>query len=263
MAHPTSRALLVAALLVTAGCQGLYGTSGPPSDPRAVDALDRARTATLNASSYRYTIDGQVQIRHDSRLESVDLTGHGVTDVDRQRANVTVHTRGDTPVGQRDTRVAYVDGYTLDVACARVGWARHNLSESTRWFNYTTLGRQLALLQRTTVYWNGTTVVDGVETAVVTAHPTEQQLRSSHTLPTGNVGTRGGAVFENATVRVWISTETDRIRKVQREVHVRADGSTGVATITYHLSGYDEPTNITRPSFEGYGPQWSSDCVDA
>lgn len=263
MAHPTSRAFVVAALLVTAGCQGLYGSSMPASDPRAEDALDRAQQASRNVTSYRYAVDGQVRIRGDSRSRSVDITGHGIVDVDRQRANETVRTRGDTEAGRRDTRVAYVDGYTLDVACARVGWARHNLTESTRWFNYTPLGQQLALLDRTNVYWSGTEVVDGVETAVVTAHPSERQLRTSHDLPTGNVGTRGGASFQNATVRAWIDTETGRVRKVRREIHIRGDDSTGVATITYRFSGYDDPTAITRPSFEEYGPRWSSDCVDA
>ena len=262
MARPLSRAVLVAVLLMTAGCQGLYGSSVPASDPKAVEALQQSQAASLDVTSYRYTIDGQVQIRQESRERSVEITGQGIVDVDRQRANETIHTRGDTAVGQRGTRAGYVDGYTLSVSCARVGWARHNLTESTRWFNYTVLGRQLALLDRTNVYWNGTEVVDGVETAVVTAHPTERQLETNHNLPTGEVGTSGGAAFQNATLRAWIDTETGRVLKVRREIRVRADGSTGEATITYHFSGYNDPTDISRPSFEEYGPRLSGDCVD-
>lgn len=229
------------------------GGRGPGSSP----------AGEPDVTSYRYTIDGQVRIRHDSRSASVAITGHGLVDVERQRANVTVQTRRDTAVGHRETRVAYLDGYTLDVSCARVGWASHNLTESTRWLNYTSLGRQLALLDRTTVYWSGTAVVDGVETAVVTAHPTERQLQTGPRLPTGNAGPRGGATFQNATVRAWIDTGTGRVLRVQREIRVRGDGSTGVATITYRFSGYNDPTTVTRPSFEDYGPQWRSDCVKA
>lgn len=258
-----ARTLLVVALLATAGCQGLSGSPEPPSDQRAVDAVDRAQRAALNVTSYRYTVDGQVQIRDNGRTESIDIAGNGIVNVDQQRVNMTVHTRGGTRTGRRGTRVAYLDGYTLDVACARLGWARHNLTESTRWLNYTALGQQLTLLDRTAVYWNGTEVVDGVEAAVVTAQPTEQQLQTSQSLPNGNEVTRGSATFQNATVRVWISTQTGRLLKVQREIHVREEESTGVANITFHFSDYDDPTNVTRPSFEDYGSQWSDDCVGA
>lgn len=256
----TPGTLLIVALLVTAGCQGLYGSSDAPSDRRAVDAVDRAQEATLDVASYRYTTDGQVRMRDDGRSRSVELTGGGTVDVNREQANMTVRIRGDTRVGLRETRMAYLDGYTFDIECSRLGWARHNLTESTRWLNYTPLGRQLALLDRTTVYWNGTETVDGVDTAVVTAHPTEQQLRTNRNLPPGNDVTRGSATFQNATVRVWLNTETDRIHEVRREIRVRGDGKTAVATTTFHFSDYNAPTAITRPSFEEFGSEWVGDC---
>ncbi|WP_311173562.1 hypothetical protein [Halobellus ordinarius] len=254
--------LVVLALVVTAGCQGLYGSSAPPSDQQAVDAVTQAQEASGNVTAYRVSIDGQVEISDDSRSESVNLTGDGLVNVDRQQANVTIGAVGDTRVGLRDTRMAYVDGYTLTTECSRLGWARYNLSDSTRWFNYTPLGQQLTLLDRTNVYWNGTERVNGVETAVVTAYPTEDQLQANQNLPTGNVGTQGSATLDNATVRVWISTETHRVRKVQREIHVRGDGATGVATITFRFTDYNEPTNITRPTFEESGTEWKSGCPD-
>jgi hypothetical protein len=260
MAHSTARTLLVAALLVTAGCQGLSGTQRPPSDQRAVDALERAQKAALNVTSYRFSIDGRVRMRDDSRTRSVEIGGAGVVNVDRQRANSTVDFGGDTRVGQQGTRRAYLQGYTLDTECSRMGWARYNLTESNRWLNYTSLGRQLAVLDRTNVYWNGTETVDGVETAVVTARPTEQQLQQSRSPLPGNVGTEGGANFQNATVRVWIDTETDRVREVRREIHVRGDGATAVATTTLRFSEYGDPTIITRPAFEESGFEWEGDC---
>lgn len=263
MARATARALLFAAVLVTAGCDGLYGSAGPTSDQRAVEAVSQAHQASLDVTSYRYTVDGQITVRQDSRSRSVTIAGRGIVDVEAQRANVTVRTRGDIEAGQRETRAAYLDGYTLDIACARLGWARHNLSESPRWLNYSALGQQLALLDRATVHWNGTEVVDCEEAAVVTAHPTEKQLRSKHPLPPGSQVTSGGAELQNATVRAWIDTETGHVRKVQREVHVRTGETTGSATVTFRFTGFNEPTAVTRPSFEEYGHQWSDDCVDA
>lgn len=72
--HSTPGPLVVVALLVTAGCQGLYGSSASSSDQRAVDAVDRAQEAALDVTSYRYTTDGQVQMRDDSRSRSVEQT---------------------------------------------------------------------------------------------------------------------------------------------------------------------------------------------
>lgn len=258
IAQSTPRATLLFLLVVTAGCQGLSGPSGPPSDQRAVDAVDHAREAARNVTAYRVRIDGQVNVSDSTRLESVEIVGDGIVDVRQQRANVTVNTQGDTGVGSGHARRAYVDGYTLDTECSRMGWARYNLTESNQWLNYTSLGQQLTLLDLTSVYWNGTERVNGVETAVVTAHPTEKQLQRSWSLPTGNIGAQRGATFQNATVRVWINTETDRIHKVQREIRVRGDGKTAVATITFHFTEYNEPANITRPAFDQF--QWNSGC---
>ena len=260
MARSALGTILVAALLVTAGCQGFSGSPNPPSDDRAVEAVMQAQEASRDITSYRFTVDGQIQIRENSREESTEITGSGVVNVEDRRANETIGTRDDARVGFRERRRAYADGYTLDVECSRLGWARYNLTESTKWFNYTSLGQQLTLLDRTNVYWNGTETLDGVEMIVVTAHPAKQQIEAGQNLPTRRGVTQGGANFQNATIRVWINTETDRIHKIQRELHVSADGATAVATLTYHFAGYNEPTNITRPAFEASGTEWASGC---
>lgn len=252
MAYSTRRTVLVAALLMTAGCQGLSGSPNPPSDDRAVEAVSQVQEATGEITSYWFTVDGQVQIRETSRTESIEITGNGIVNVKHRRANETIP-HGDTRTMVRGARMAYVDGYTLEVECSRLGWSRYNLTESTRWLNYTSLGQQLTLLDRTNVYWNGTETIDGAEMAVVTAGPTEQQLEANRNLPTRSSVTQGSADFQSATIRVWIDRETDRIRKVQRELHVRADEVTVVATVTYRFADYNGPTNITRPSFEESG----------
>lgn len=79
IAHSALRTILVAALLVTAGCQGLSGSSNPPSDDRVVEAVTQAQEATSDITSYRFTVDGQVQIRENSRTESIEITGTGLS----------------------------------------------------------------------------------------------------------------------------------------------------------------------------------------
>lgn len=249
-------------LILTAGCQGLYGPSNPASDERAVEQIKQVRAEVPNVSSYRVTVDGRVRIADDSRSRRVEVSGEGTVNVSRQRLILTVDMQDDARVGHRGPRMAYLDRYTLDLECSRMGWARYNLTESTRWFNYTPLGQQLALLDRSMVYWNGTQVVNGVETVVVIAHPTEKQLQSTQNLPPGTEVTREGAKFQNATVRAWINPKTDRVLKVQREIHVRGGGSTAVATVTFHFSKYNESTDISRPPFEDAAFQWNSSCPE-
>jgi hypothetical protein len=263
MGRATLRTVLVAALLVTAGCQSLTGSPNPPSDERAVEAVRQAWMATDGVTSYRFTVDGQVRIRETGRTESIGITGTGVIDVEQRRANETVRARGDTGPMGRETRMAYLEGYTLSAECARLGWARYDLAESTRWLNYTSLGQQLTLLDRTNVYWEGTQTVDGTELAVVTARPTERQLEANRNLPTSPGVTQGSANLRNATVRVWIDMGTDRVRKVERVLHVQADDVTAVATVTYRFADYNRPADVTRPSFEESGTMWESRCPGA
>ena len=54
-------ALLLVALLVASGCLGLLGPSRPPSDQRALDAVNRTQAAPDDVDSYRFTLDGYVE----------------------------------------------------------------------------------------------------------------------------------------------------------------------------------------------------------
>ena len=136
--RPALPVLLLAMLLVTAGCLGgVFGPSRPPSDERA--------------------LDGRAEATGDDDSPSVDLSGSGAANVTRRRLNATTRARG-------TARSSYVDGHTAYTECARIGWARENLTRSAPWVDYTPLGQQLEVLDRSNVYWRGTRTVDGTET---------------------------------------------------------------------------------------------------
>lgn len=254
--RPVLPALLLAALLVTTGCLGgVFGPSRPPSDERALDAVDRSLAATDDVTSYRFAIDGRVEATSDGDTRVVDLSGDGVANVTRQRLNATTRTRG-------ATRSSYVDGYTAYTECARIGWARENLTRSTPWGDYTPLGQQLALLNRSTVYWRGTRTVDGTEAAVVAAWPTRQELRSvADARGTGGPDLDGGSV-ENVTVTASIGTETGRLLRTRTEIRVARRGATATATLTLRFTDYDEPVEVERPSFDE-DALWETGCPGA
>lgn len=74
--------LLVAGLLVTTGCLGIFdsGVSRPPSDQRALDVVNQTQAATNSISTYRFSINGQMTTTGDD-AKSYHISGGGVTDV--------------------------------------------------------------------------------------------------------------------------------------------------------------------------------------
>jgi hypothetical protein len=235
-------AFLLAAVLVTAGCASVLGPSHPPSDPRATAAVDRAAAATDGLASYRFTVDGDVRASEGDESLRVDVIGDGVVDVADRRMHVTTESDGET----RETYVSETAAYT---ECPRFGWGHETLSSSTRWLNHTPVGHQLALLQRTDVYWRGNATVDGTGAVVVEAYPTAEELRSVAVAHGSDVADLEDANVQNVTVTVWFSRETDRPLKVERYVRVERGGATAEATVAFRFHGYGDPVNVTRPDF--------------
>lgn len=253
--------LLLVVALVTSGCAGVLGPSRAPSDQRAVDAVDRSRAAMQDVTSYRTEVDGHVEATGDGEQVTVDMTGDVVVDVSARQMNATGEvedaSHGGGPAFD-STQSTYVDGYTASVECPRVGWARQNLSADNPWTTYTPAGQQLALLNRTNVYWRGTETVDGVETAVVVAYPTEEELESVPGIEGRGAADFEDANLENATVTVWLDTRTDRPVKAQREIRASRGGSTATAVSTFRFTDYDEPATVTEPEFGG--SRWDTSC---
>ncbi|PSP45676.1 hypothetical protein BRC63_01155 [Halobacteriales archaeon QH_10_70_21] len=254
-------ALILVVALVTSGCAGVLGPSRAPSDERAVDAVDRSRVALANVTSYRASFDGRVEATGDGEQVTVTVTGDVVVDVAARKMNATGETEDAshaTGPAFDPTQSTYVDGYTASIECSRVGWARQNLSTDHPWTTYTPAGQQLALLNRTNVYWRGTETVDGTETAVVVAYPTEEELGSVPGIEGRGAADFGDANLENATVTVWLDTETDRPVRARREIRASRGGSTATAVSTFRFTDYDEPTTVTKPEFGG--SRWETGC---
>lgn len=259
--RPSLPVLLLAVALVTSGCAGSLGPSRAPSDERAVDAVGRSQAAMQEVTSYRTEVDGRVEATGDGEQVTVSVTGDVVVDVAARKMNATGEIEDAnhaTGPGFDPTQSTYVDGYTASIECSRVGWARQNLSTDHPWTTYTPAGQQLALLNRTNVYWRGTETVDGTETAVVVAYPTEEELESVPGIEGRGAADFEDANLENATVTVWLDTETDRPVMARREIRVARGGSTATAVSTFRFTGYDEPTTVTKPEFGG--SRWETGC---
>lgn len=247
--RPPRVSVLVAAMLVLSGCLGLGGSDLPPSDQRAVAALENAQEAVHRIDSYRATIDGHVSARSADESAALDFTVEEAANVTTREVNATVEVsaRGGSPFDS-GTRMTYISGYRAYSECARMGWGRHNLSSDRSWVSYTSVGQQLALLNRTNVYWEGAGTVDGAEASVIVAHPTKAQLQGGPTVQNSRVTDFEGATVDNAPVRVWLSNRTDRPLKARREIEISRDGATATATATIRFRAYNGPMPISRPS---------------
>lgn len=248
MMRPPLAALLLASLLVTSGCLGFLGESRPPSDQQAQDALDRTRSALADVSTYRARSNGSATMTADRREETVTLSGEVLVDVSAREMNSTGQV-SDTFLAGTGVRRSYVTGYTAYTECRLTGWGQRNLSESRQWFEYTPIGEQLAVLEAAPVYWRGTERLDGTETAVVVAHPTKEELQEAPGLWSLEPEDYGEARFRNATLRLWVSTETWRPRQIRRETTWGTSGADVTLSATWQFD-YDAPVVVTRPSFE-------------
>jgi hypothetical protein len=246
--RPPLVAALLAGLLVTSGCLGFVGESRPSSDRQARDALDRTRTALADVTAYRARSNGSAEMTAGERRDAVTLTGEVRVNVSARELNSTGRVDDAFLVGT-GVRRTYVTGYTAYTECRLTGWGRRNLSASRPWFEYTPLGSGMAVLNRTPVYWEGTERLDGTEAAVVAARPTEEELATAPGLWSLGPDESEDAVFRNATLILWVDTETWLPIRFRRETTWRTTGATVTLSATWRFEGYDEPTVVTRPTF--------------
>lgn len=240
-------AVLLAVLLATSGCAGLFGEERAPSDQRAADALNRSRAALENVSAYRAHQEGFGEMVGDDREVRADVRGEIAVNHTAREMNSTG--RVDDPSSPLPgVRRTYIDGYTALTECRLSGWGRENLSADRDWFAYTPIGEQLSALDRAPVYWVGTERLNGTEAAVIEAEPTKAELLAASGAWSFAPEDPEEANFVNATVTVWLSTESWLPLQIRRVSHWKSGGARVTLAATWRFSGYGEPIEIERPS---------------
>lgn len=247
--RPPLAVLLIVCLLVTSGCLSFLDESRPPSDHQAQDALDRSRTALADVTSYRALSNGSATMTAEDERDTVTLSGEVLVNVSARELNSTGRV-SDTFLPGTGVRRTYVTGYTAYTECRLSGWGQQNLSASRPWVEYTPIGDQLALLNRTPVYWEGTERLADTETAVIVAHPSEQELEAVPGLWSLAPEESQNADFQNATLTLWIDTETSLPVLAHRKTVWRDAGATVTLSATWRFDDYNEPAGVTRPSFD-------------
>jgi hypothetical protein len=238
---PSRLPVVVALLLLVSGCSALPGGRAP-SDERALDVRDRALSSVENVSTYRFTVDGRVSASDGDRTRTVEVTGRGAADR-RQRRMVA------TTAADGSNRSTYVDGRTVYTRCAEPwdGWSVENASDSTEWLGLTPLGRQLAILERSAVYWGGAETRDGQQTLRIVAHPSKETLASLPDVGGTTANDYSSANVQNATFEVWVDARTGRPVESRFRIELSTGGASGVAELRTRYRGYGEPVSISLP----------------
>lgn len=245
----------VALLVLLAGCGGVLDQR-PPSDERAVEVRSDLLDAVSEVDTYRFAADFHAEGTEGDDRRTVRVASNGSVSVADRRLHATSRY-------EEQEKETYVVGDRIYTECASPwsGWGLRNVSEEAddggRWLNATPLGRQAAILERSRVYWVGTETVDGRETAVIEARPTNRELRG---LSDGfNSGDLTQRAVKNVTLRVWVDVESDLPVKSVLSIELRRGGVSVSGTATTTFSDYGEPVSITVPDEVTEDP-WRSGC---
>ncbi|WP_367175539.1 hypothetical protein [Haloarcula rubripromontorii] len=239
------RRLLLAVCFVSllAGCGTFMGDSPPPSDERAVAAVEEASRSIAPVEAYRFKMDMQVTASDGDQSRTLSVDGSGAVNVSAKRMQATTRM-------QDQTVKSYVDGYRAYQGCQDPwgGYAVENVSRSEPWATATPLHRQVLLFERSNVYWRGNATLDGNRTVLVTTSPSADTIESlMDRRQAGDVALDRGSL-ENATARLWLDPDTNRPVQSELTIKISQRGATATATITAQYSGYGEPTAISIPS---------------
>lgn len=239
--RPPRAALVLSALLVTAGCLGVLQSQ--PSDPGAEAVVDEAVAAGEAVETYRVATDLHAAATEDGDRRTVDASSTGVVDRPARRSRMVVE-QGDA------SRAMYVVGNTTYVECASPwsGWGREEHDElDDDWAGQDPLGRQLTLLDESPVAWVGNETRRGVATHVVEARPDDRTLTQFSEERRPLLPLFGPRV-EGATVRAWVAEDSGRLLRTRVAFTLRAEGTTVETTMVTTFSDYGASVAVRLPA---------------
>lgn len=235
------RELVLAALVVLAGCNA-FGGAPPPSDERALEVRNRTAAAIESVQTYR--VEQSIAVHAEEDGETIDIRGSGNGSVNREtrRLRMFVSVEG-------NEATSYVRGFKVYRACGGHwgGYVVENLSRSPGWFVHTPLGNQLDLLEETNVYWGGSPTIDGNRTNLIVAYPSKGTLIEFSERRHRDGTELSEANLKNATLKLWVDPETGRPIKSTVKLIIAKGGATATARTTMTYSGYNEPVDIRIP----------------
>lgn len=255
--RPVALALLLCAALVLAGCGGGGGATATPTDhPEANRVQTAAVAASEDAATYRLAANVTRVQRANGQRVTTRLNSTGA--VNRTASALVVNQTANGPAGERAIATYLVNGTLYQHSTAfesRYGsaWVRSALGDDAgaTWRRQDPLRRQRALLANATVTVAGTETVGGVETRVLAVDGDEESYEALLRTRLGRLGANASVDVENISFRMYVATDTDRLRYSTGTVESTVAYGGASVSLTERLRlrfwAYGDRVNVTLP----------------
>lgn len=229
---------VVAALLLAATFSGCLGLGGDGTSERAQTLQNDMLDAVNDTESY----DVSMSVLAEANDRTVRMEADGTIDRPDRRLRMNMSMSG--AAGSADL-VAYIADETMYMHVeGRDGWTTQNVSERNLWAQNDQLRQQREMLQDSTVSITGHDTLDGRAVTIMEADPKPSEVKSL--LEQQGTGV-GSASLKDVTYRVWVGNESSRLYKVETDMTLKQDGTTGSASVTMQVSDYGTNETIEVP----------------
>jgi hypothetical protein len=228
---------LLAALVVTSGCQGLLGGSEGMS-PKEREIKANTLDATSEMTSYRMTMD--VEAAGDGRDVSMQAESAINRTSERLRMNLSIDVTG------RDVEMRqYVVGSTL---YQRLGdaWQQRSMADSAPW-NQSRLAAQREVLSDVPFELTGNTTIDGTEVYVIEMDVQQRHFESILSQQQQFQGMARNMDVSDLHHTMYVGHDTYEIRRATLEGTMSRDGTSVDVTVDIRLRDYGDRISITLP----------------
>jgi len=223
------------------GADGTDGADG--ADGEAVELKEEMRGAMEDVETYQVEMDMDIEI--EDGYQSVDMRMQGTFDRADEKAEMTVELRG-----QRVT--TYIDGQTMYAETGYGGWQNQEMDEDPwKEGNATTWESQEAILDDGDIEVAGTETVDGESTTVLEVDITAEEFKKA--MSTRQTGSASASIesVDDIEYKIYVSEDTDRVRKIEMTMTADVDTRQGVKTVDYDItmtfSDYNDDVTIEIP----------------
>lgn len=231
-------ALLLASILLTAGC---LGSVGDGDQPEAAEIKDDSLEALESVESYAFELD------LEQRVGGVDASMHidGQTEADGDRSSMTLSAPA---LGVEESEVVVIENRTYQRVPETDDWVVFDADEFGP--DQQELDRQAELLEGAEATYDGTDEVDGQEVHVLSLDVDEDAYASI--LESGIADGEVDMAIDEIGVVQYVDVESDRIRQVEIDYAANMTGVGGAtqqveATVTVTYDSFGETFEIEAP----------------
>lgn len=231
---PVFLALLLVSL---SGCGALGGGESTPESSEAAQRLQQQSVDAME-SVESYRMDLSMDVESESGSVTIDSDALIDRSERKMRMNMTI-----SGAGMHEELVMFIEDRTAYIDTGMM-WQTQTYDYDV-WSQQDRIAQQRELLNHSRVTLAGNDTVDGEPVRVMEIHPDEDKLKEIVAQqPSSNYG---NAEFESVQYTFYVSSETQRLRKMEMDASMTVDGNSGDVSITMTISDYGTNATVDIP----------------